>query len=440
MEFRKRVRNLSASRFYCGATIIVFLLGISPVILNVLVDPYEIANVVDMGLIKKNISEKSHYPLWKIAHYPAERADLLILGDSRARSLRDKYWHELGVSNAYNFAYGGATISEIYDTFNYVKHNKSIKTFVVGIQLRSFDPLHKNGLNRVPEAIRLNESPLAYYSNWFVSRIGLKILWKHFRLEPNLFTAHTGTFVTSAHASETKALSYISTLHAKDSNKDDDKEACKRCMLPENVAPSALPTARTTNFHHYSHGLGIWSGLWRPINVNRNLKGKYKRQVRKNAKSDWRSFNFSETYWKKIVEISDWCKSNNVNLIFVIPPTIIEMQNRIVEFGFGELNHNFRLRLAKLGPVVDFDFDNSLTRNLKLFTDAYHSNYKAAKLIVGEIVQLASYDRRVIAKARKRRGMIICPLNDSDVTNRTSDKKLEVIEGQSCRIWRMKNE
>lgn len=249
MKFRKRVSNLSASRFYCGAATLTFLLGISPVILNVLVDPYEMANVVDMGLKKKNISEKAHYPLWKIAHYPASSADLLILGDSRARSLRDKYWHELGLANAYNFAYGGATISEIYDTFNYVKHNKTIKTFVIGIQLRSFDPLHKNGLNRVPEAIRLKGTPLSYYSNWFVSRIGLKILWDRFGLDPNLFATQTASFVTSVHASETKVGPYRSVPNTK------DIEACKRCMLPENVAPSALPTAKTIDNHHFESSI-----------------------------------------------------------------------------------------------------------------------------------------------------------------------------------------
>ena len=434
MKLGKRVSKLTTARFFCGAMILTFLLGVSPVVFNVLVDPYEMVNVVDMGLKKKSISEKAHYPLWKVAHYPANSADLLILGDSRARSLRDKYWHDLGADNAYNFGYGGATISEIYDTFDYVKHNKTIKTFVVGIQLRSFYLLHKNGLNRVPEAIRLKRNPLAYYSNWFVSRIGLKILSDRFGLEPNLFAAQTGFIVTSAHAIETKAQPYKSLPNAK------DIEACKRCMLPENVAPSALPTTKTIDFRHYSHGLGIWSDLWRPIAINRNLVGKFEKQVRRNARSDWRSFTFAEAYWQKIVAISDWCKRNNVKLIFVIPPTIIEMQNRIGEFGFGELNHNFRLRLAKLGTVVDFDFDNRLTRNLNLFTDAYHSNYKAAKQIVGEIVQLASYDEKVVSKALKRRGKIICPINASDVTKRTSDKKLEVLEGQSCRIWRMRNE
>lgn len=432
MEFKKRIGKLTPARFYCVAITLVFLLGITPVLLNVLIDPYEMANVIDMGFEKKNLSEKAHYPLWKIAHYPASSADLLILGDSRARSLRDKYWHELGVANAYNFAYGGATISEIYDTFNYVKHNKTIKTFVVGIQLRSFDPLHKKGLNRVPEAIKLKRNPLAYYSNWFVSRISLKILRNRFQIGPDLFTTQAGPFITSAHARETKPRPGKSVPNAK------DMDACKRCVLPENVAPSAFPTTKTIDFHHYSLGLGIWSGLWKPVAIDRNLTGKYERQVRKNAKSDWRRFNFSEAYWKKIVAISDWCKRHNVKLIFVIPPTIIEMQNRIVEFGFGELNHNFRMRLAKLGTVVDFDFDNRFTRNLKLFSDAYHSNYKAAKQIVGEIVQLTSYDRRVVSKARKRRGKIICPVNASDVTHKTSGKKLDVLEGQSCRIWRMR--
>lgn len=139
------------------------------------------------------------------------------------------------------------------------------------------------------------------------------------------------------------------------------------------------------------------------------------------------------------MEISAWSKQNNVQLIFVIPPTIVEMQYRIFDFGYGELNHDFRRRLLKLGLVVDFDFDSPLTRDPGRFTDAYHSNYKVAKLIVGEIVQLVSTDKKIDAKARKRRKDIICPILKKDISNRTADEFMEVLEGKSCRFWRARS-
>jgi len=163
------------------------------------------------------------------------------------------------------------------------------------------------------------------------------------------------------------------------------------------------------------------------------------RQILRNAKADWRAFQFSEKFWGYLVEISAWSKLSNVQLIFVIPPTIAEMHNSISNYGYGELNHQFRMRLAELGLVVDFDFDRPLTRDLTRFTDAYHANYKAAKLIVGEILPMISDQKQAIAKAQKRRKDIICPVDEKDVSNHISDEFVEVLEGQSCRIWRTLN-
>lgn len=96
-------------RVYCAAITTAFVLGLAPVLLNFIVDPYEMNAVVELGLDKQKVSEKAHYPLWKVVHFPKDRADIIIMGDSRARALRDKYWHEVGLTGAYNFAYGGAT-------------------------------------------------------------------------------------------------------------------------------------------------------------------------------------------------------------------------------------------------------------------------------------------------------------------------------------------
>ncbi len=126
--------------FYVLIIFLGFILGLSPVVLNYVVDPYNMNKVFDLNINKEKLSLKSHYPLWKIINYPKETTDTLILGDSRALALKDKYWHQLKLNKAYNFAYGGATIDEIYDTFQHIKSNKSIKNIVLGIQLRSLSP------------------------------------------------------------------------------------------------------------------------------------------------------------------------------------------------------------------------------------------------------------------------------------------------------------
>ena len=105
----------SRTGLLCSAALgIALAAGLAPTAFNAIVDPYELNDAFELDLNKQRISEKAHYPLWKFAHYPDDGADTVILGDSRARALRDKYWHELGLKGAYNFAYGGATIHEIY--------------------------------------------------------------------------------------------------------------------------------------------------------------------------------------------------------------------------------------------------------------------------------------------------------------------------------------
>lgn len=424
IEFKK------TPRFYFVISVLMFVFGLGPLFLNIIVDPYEVGNIVKIDLEKEKISEKSHYPLWKMVHYPSEKSNLVILGDSRARALRDKYWHELGVDGAYNFAYGGATLHEVYDTFQYVKTNKNLRTLVVGIQLRSFDLDHKGGMNRVPEAIRLTSSSLKYYSNWFTSRISVKLLANSFEDRFKVSTKLDLSLVSTAQAAEPpfSEKGRLEQLLL--------PERCANCILPQEIQATPYPVYTPISKSHFLTQLGKWGKFWHASVSRRNLTGKFERQVRKNAASDWQSFEAADLFWSQLSEISIWCRQNNVDLIFVIPPTIVEMQQRIAEFGLGAERHNLRKRLVSLGTVVDFDFDNKLTRNLANFTDAYHFNYKISKQIVGELAQLSEPSERVLNLALKRRKEISCPLRKKDVLTRFSDNFMEVLEGKSCRIWR----
>ena len=424
-----------APRTYSIIASFTFIAGLAPFIFNLIVDPYEINPIVDLDIKKSKISEKAHYPLWKIIHYPAATTQIVVLGDSRARALKEKFWHQLGLTNTFNFAYGGATVHEVYDTFHHIKHSPNLQTLVVGIQLRSFDPNHKGGMNRVPEAIRLSSNPLDYYSNWFVSIISVKLLEKKYAEQLHALSEWNFSPITSASAkakavSSTDQHAYLELIN---------EEICKNCELPSNTTASPYKVGAGRHAFHFGNGLGVWSPLWPSIASAQTLTGSFKTQVQKNARSDWEKFRFSENLWEYIVEISDWSEKNNVQLLFVIPPTIVEMQQRIVDFGFGELNHNFRMRLANLAPVLDFDFSSPMTSNVNNFTDAYHFNYLAAKQIIGEISLHVATNEVVRKKALKRRQQIICPLSSGETTTKINDENIEVLEGRSCRIWRKKH-
>lgn len=409
------------------------IIGTGPAFLNFVADPYEMFRNGIADKSSAEFAEKAHYPLWKMTHFPGD-SSLVILGDSRARAMRNKYWHELGLTDAYNFAYGGGTIPEIHSTFQQIKNNPHLKTLVVGIQLRSFDVQHKGGMNRVPEAVKVSSSSINYLKNWSVARTSLQLLFRqnpHFQAMSH---ALANLLTLSAQAAEfgQPGASAVEELLR--------PEICFGCDLPEDGA-YYVPVTRAQKGVNLGLGRGSKWNNQTLVSAEglRVLPAKFQRQVTKNAAADWKNFQFSELYFDMIQEMATWAKSDpNRHLIFVIPPTIPEMQATIDAFGLGELSREFRIKLADLAPVLDLDFPNAMTADLENFSDAYHFNARVARSIVGEVaLALPDSSDAVKAKALKRRSTIQCPGNQqvSDEQLRTADLP---VASNTCRIWKGK--
>lgn len=422
---------------YCFIILTSFLVGLTPVLFNFVVDPYNVNRVFNLQMNKEKISLKAHYPLWKISNYPKEQAKTLILGDSRALALKDKYWHQLKMSDAYNFAYGGATLHEVIDTVSFIKTSPKINTLIIGIQLRSFSPLFKKGLNRVPEAIKLINEPVSYYANGFVTEISWRQIEQRYESEvmwlKDLVTKVNVNLISTAHAND------VSIKTEKTLEKLLDPRNCTSCILPKLIASQPAPIQKIMLPKH-ALGLGLWTELWPPIILNRQLPKTFAKQIAKNAQSDWQSFSFSQQYWQGLVSIADWANSHDVKLIFFIPPTIAEMQQQITNYGYAKANQKLRLDLARLAPVIDFDFDSALTRNLDNFNDAYHFNYKVAKMIIGELIQFISSSAESKKMAYKRRSQITCPITPQETLRELASTDIVMREGSACRIWHKRHE
>jgi len=447
MPTQRHSRAKTGNRICALFVLLAFIVGASPALLNIFVDPYQVFSSRERTTRINDIAEKKHYPLWKLAKYRHGTHDTIILGDSRARALRDKYWHELGMRRALNLAYGGGTIPEIYTTFQLVKNDKAIRNLVVGIQLRSFDEDHKDGMNRVPEAVKILGNRLEYLKNWTIS----KTAWKMFEAENESGFAKVSelkpTLVGTAKAGDlgkTGAVSLSKLLEPK---------VCFGCELPVDLA--SIQHLHRGMYHHGIRGYGYghtgwltalslskWEKLEPLYGVGETLEtlsGKHGRQVKRNGKADWRGFEFSEKYWNHITDMASWAKDNEVNLIFVIPPTVSQMQQTIQNNKLGRLNHQFRVELAKLGTVIDLDFDNPLTRNISNFSDAYHFNSKIARMIVGEIAAHLTDDLKTQKLVAKRRKLITCSAQEKGATRREITRSVVLFEKRNCRNWRMKS-
>jgi len=425
---------------------LAFGVGLLPTTLNLLVDPYQVFRSKERPTAINDLAEKSHYPLWKLAKYKQNKFDTIILGDSRARSLRDKYWREAGVPAVLNLAYGGGTIPEIYSTFKLLRTDEKIRRLVIGIQLRSFDENHKGGMNRVPEAVKLLSNHFNYLKNWHVAQTALEV----FKAENPGTTEKVyrviDQFSLSARAAD------LGKAGRTPLRKLLEPRICFGCDLPEDLG--SLPHVRTSllrsggydrgyrNLYltydtgNYVHTLPEYyrADLTAFSNSDEEkLPEKIERQVRKNGSADWRNFEESGEYWNYLKTISSWAKERKVELVFVIPPTVVAMQQTITDNGLASNNHMLRTRLSGLGKVVDLDYPNALTIRSKNFTDAYHFNSKVARAIVGQVIRQFKNTR----KPKKRNYVfdLLCPIKENGLADHYKFRRTILRQGKNCRIW-----
>lgn len=425
---------------------LAFAAGSIPTVTNLVVDPYQVLRTIERPTAINDLAEKSHYPLWKLAKYEVGKFDTIILGDSRARALRDKYWREGGIPTALNLAYGGGTIPEIYSTFRYIRNDAKIRRLVVGIQLRSFDEDHKAGMNRVPEAVELLSNPFSYLKNWHVAKTAVDVL----KAENPDAAARVNGFIDRF------------SMAAKAANLGDagetpldtllEPKVCFGCDLPDGL--TSVPELRAgawvpgSGGKHYRgmyshldsrlHGRSLPSYYVDDLSAlsaanAAALPKKFQRQVTRNGASDWRNFEESQNYWQYLNTISAWAKRWRVELVFVIPPTIAAMQKTIADNGLGSNNHALRERLSKLGKVIDFDFPNSLTAEIGNFNDAYHFNSKVARAIVEQVIGNFNNTRK--PKKRKYAFDLKCPEQSISPLITLQLGELTLNEATNCRTW-----
>ncbi|MEM8701349.1 MAG: hypothetical protein AAGF82_05940, partial [Pseudomonadota bacterium] len=277
-------------RFYTAAMAMTAMIALAPVAFNIVVDAFDHNKLVDLDLNKRETSVKAHYPLYKMIEYPRIKAPTVILGDSRARALQDRYWQELGRDDVYNFAYGGATVYEIYDTFKYLRDTVDLDTLIVSLPLRSMDARFKGGMNRVPEAIALADNPFGYYTNWFVTKTGWSLLEERYPVLTGTFDDVSFWPVQEARAADFNAIGNLSVEALL------DPALCDECALTSSVSALRLPAI----YHGHGFGLGRWAGYWPEIAIERDLPQLFAKQVGTNGAADWRRFKQSDELWAMV--------------------------------------------------------------------------------------------------------------------------------------------
>ena len=397
---------------YAAMLLAAFALGGIPALFNFAVDPYRMHGWFDLGLEKKKVAVKRHGQLYKAIEYRRQPSPYLVLGDSRSRALRDKLFHELDFGEMYNFAYGGGTLPEMVSSFWYAAERQQLKGVVLGVPLRIFHEKYKGGKNQFEEAVAILDAPLRYYGNSFVMDTGLRVLGVDVPTRESIL-ARLPRFFGHAKAKELSLRQQYKQCRRQCAS---DAEAMG-LLLQSTPQPAATPRVVVDTAKRIEA-----PRAWRKMTA-------------KASRSDWKSFVYSEAYFREIQRVVEYCRKNGIEVLFFIPPTPVTTQRGIDEYGRRDIDLAHRKRLAALAPVMDFDFPNEETADAGNFSDAFHFKGPVAKQITGEITLFFKQSGKPHDLSLKRRKSLRCPLKATDTHSVAVPGSLPVQIGRNCVMW-----
>lgn len=261
----------------------------------VLVDPYNyfnISNLIDSNA-KKEISYKLNYCIWKSIEFKRQPNPNILLGDSRVAGINTDEIKKDAHASFYNFAYGGATLPEIIDTFWFADRQVKLKIVYIGIGFNFYNA--RVSRNRFIEAKDISNNLLYYFTN--------RNVWQ----------------------------SFFSLVFKRVAKVD--------------VGIGKVRSDKDVFWHH---------------------------QLNVSAVNYYKRYLYPKEYYLELKKISDYCKINNIKLVFIVPATHLDLQDIVGKYGLDAAHSRFIYDLIELGDVYDFDYPNDFTRNKNNFSDPFH--------------------------------------------------------------------
>ena len=109
-------------------------------------------------------------------------------------------------------------------------------------------------------------------------------------------------------------------------------------------------------------------------------------QLNVSAKKVYSQFKYPKSLFNKLNKISKDCELKNTRLIFIIPPTHVDLQDEIKRYNLNNENIKFLNEINSLGKVYNFDLENDITKNRENFSDPFHFLF-INQLIKNEVLQ-----------------------------------------------------
>ncbi len=162
-----------------------------------------------------------------------------------------------------------------------------------------------------------------------------------------------------------------------------------RIVGAEAVLKNPLLYIYNTNVLEASY-LILKSSVWKDnikTNSRRMSKDEFWQWTLNNyAYQQYGKWKYPAREYNRLEEISNFCKNNNINLIFIITPHHKDFQQKVAYYNLEKEQMQFKKDLSNLAPTYDFDYKNDINDNKDNFRDPQHVKGNIEDLIVDEVV------------------------------------------------------
>lgn len=163
-------------RLFLGRTFLFVLPFIVYGLLIVAIDPYQRFGTggVTPSALKREIAFPMNYAMWKLIEFRRSPSPDILLGDSRMMNLPAAAVDSVSGRKWCNLAYGGGTLREAIDTFDFAHSRTRLQRVYIGLDLCTWNGSDLR--DRVSEARGAIRNPMIYVLNNNVVRASFAIV------------------------------------------------------------------------------------------------------------------------------------------------------------------------------------------------------------------------------------------------------------------------
>lgn len=99
------------------------------------------------------------------------------------------------------------------------------------------------------------------------------------------------------------------------------------------------------------------------------------------------NYFYPKESYKELVKISEFCKKEKINIIYVIAPDYYELHNIIKSFNLENEYNRFKADIGALGTTIDLDNGEPFSFNKDNYSDYFHIKANIADTLVSMIFQ-----------------------------------------------------